>query len=252
MLKKLLFVMNRSIFTALIILALSPLAQANKTSGRGTLNGSTISGNYSVSGSASINDTHIDALSVSGSANVTNSALSSARISGSAEMQRTKIAGTLSVSGSTQLISVDIGGNISISGSLDMSGGSIKKGGRVSGSANLSDLTVEQPLYVSGQLVAHDTHFDDITLSAEKAHLTGGSVQSILFTKNENQNDSSVMTFINGVFNIFRNHPAQQKLYLQDVDLQGTITFESGTGLVYTNDPRALEGKVTGGTVSQN
>jgi hypothetical protein len=130
-----------------------------------------------------------------------------------------------------QLQAVDSKFNdLSVNGGANLKNIEVKGPADINGSMKLEKSKFDNTLNVNGQLTAKDSSFSKmLTLKSKEIDLENCSVQDITVQKG----------------------PETQTLNLKGTKVAGSVTFESGKGIIKQDDKSTIEGKVTGATVQK-
>lgn len=168
-------------------------------------------------GSTSMQNTTINKdVSVFGGLKASKAAFEGLSIHGSAEISKSNIKNSLIVKGKLQLDESKVGGSL-----------------EVDGRANLKDFSVDGPTVINGSLTAKNGTFNGpLTLASKKVQLAGTTLNKNI---------------------VMRRHKKEQVLeLLQGTVIKGSITFQSGKGVIIKEPGVVVEGKIEGAEVREH
>ncbi len=186
---------------------------------------------------------------VNGAATYTDTTLEELRtVNGACTANKTKIKKNMSVSGHAKLEDSHLYGTFTGAGTLEAVNTIFEKKVDVSGSVEAKESTFKGHITVKGTLTASRSIFNDIV------HVRGG----LIFSDDTEAKDIIVEGDINlrdsHVNNITVESLRKGKVILRgkNTKVHGSITFESGEGVVYLDDQIALDkNQVHGGIIKE-
>lgn len=149
----------------------------------------------------------------------------------------------MTVQGMGYMIGGTIKNTLTVQGQWAARGTTVSGTAHFSGQAILEDVTIQGLLKGKGSLVARNSTFGDVVVSrdVQAADSQFGNLE-MSGTRHSFENCTLSDVVVTGTKD---NQSAA--IYLKNVTVKGTITFESGKGTVYTTDKTGL--KIAGGTI---
>lgn len=194
------------------------------------LGASSIAQAQSFYGPTHLNDQKFDTLSIFGPAELVKVTADSITVNGTLAFDDLTVQKKLEVFGPTEGKNSNVG-EITVAGPLQLEHCKVKSF-NVAGPFRAKQLIVENASTFIGPFEVLDSQFQDLSITADKAAFANTQVKSIVMKKN--------------------NDPREQVVSLSGTTVvTGDISFEAGKGKVIIAKPAKLQGKVNGGTLSQ-